>query len=385
MYYNNFKGEKISALGLGCMRLPCGPEGEIDSVELQKMVDYAISNGVNFFDTAYVYHGGKSEIEIGKALSKYPRDSYFLSDKFPGHSIQDSFDVKTVFERQLSRCGVDYFDFYLLHNAYENSFPTYEDPRWGIIDYLKEQKRQGRIKHLGLSSHASPEHLEEFLSRHEGLFEYCLIEANYLDWSLQDAKTKYENLAKRGLGIGIMEPLRGGKLATVEDFEKPVEMAFRFLQGRESLTVILSGMSNFEQMAANIEIFKERRPLSEAEEKKVFEVAEKLKNAVPCTACKYCMDGCPMGLEIPRLIATYNDLKFQNRATPVMWMDTLPSDKLPSACLACGACARICPQKINIPQVMRDFDELLSKTTRWAEICRQRAEEEKKLNAQMGK
>ncbi len=385
MYYNNFKGEKISALGLGCMRLPCDSGGNIDSVELQKMVDYAIENGVNFFDTAYVYHGGKSEIEIGKALSKYPRDSFYLCDKFPGHSIQDSFDVKAVFERQLSRCGVEYFDFYLLHNAYENSFPVYEDPRWGIIDYLNEQKKNGRIRHFGLSSHASPENLEAFLNKHEGVFEYCLIETNYLDWTLQDAKTKYENLSRRGFGIGVMEPLRGGKLAVVEDFENPVEMAFRFLQGKENLTVILSGMSNFDQMAANIEIFKERKPLSEQEEKKVFEVAEKLKNAVPCTACRYCMDGCPMGLEIPRLIATYNDLKFQNRATPVMWMDTLPSDKLPSACLACGACTQICPQKIDIPQVMRDFDELLSKTTRWAEICRQRAEEEKKLNEQMGK
>ncbi|MCR4676789.1 MAG: aldo/keto reductase [Sphaerochaetaceae bacterium] len=385
MYYNEFKGEKISALGLGCMRLPCREDKSIDTEELQKMVDYAISHGVNFFDTAYVYHGGMSEIEIGKALSKYPRDSYYLCDKYPGHSIQDTYDVKTIFERQLERCGVDYFDFYLLHNAYENSFPVYEDEKWGIIDYLLEQKKQGRIRHLGLSSHASPENLEAFLDRHPGVFEYCLIETNYLDWTLQDAKSKYENLSRRGFGIGVMEPLRGGRLATAPDLEKPVESAFRFLQGKKNLTVILSGMSSFEQMAANIEIFRERRPLSEEEEKKVFEVAEKLKNAVPCTACRYCMDGCPMGLEIPRLIATYNDLKFQNRATPVMWMDNLPADKLPSACLSCGACMQICPQKINIPQVMQDFDELLSKTTRWAEICRQRAEEEKKLNEKLGK
>ena len=190
MIIKSFKDKKLSLLGFGTMRLPMNEDGSIDEVQTREMVDYAIRHGVNYFDTAYPYHGGQSEIVIGKILKDYPREKFYLANKFPGHQIAESYDPKAIFEEQLEKCGVEYFDFYLLHNVYENSIETYMDPKWGILDYFKEQKRLGRIKHLGFSTHGSLETIKKFLDYCGDDMEFCQIQLNYLDWTLQNGKEK---------------------------------------------------------------------------------------------------------------------------------------------------------------------------------------------------
>ena len=201
MIYSEFCGKKLSLLGFGAMRLP-QKDGGIDCELTEEMVKYAIDNGVNYFDTAWPYHGGESERVLGKILSGYDRDKFYLATKYPGHQLSSSYDPAAIFEKQLEKCGVEYFDFYLLHNVYEKSLDVYFDPKWGIIDYFREQKRLGRIKHLGFSSHGQPENLREFLDIC-GDMEFCQIQLNYLDWTLQDAKAKYELLTERGIPVCV--------------------------------------------------------------------------------------------------------------------------------------------------------------------------------------
>ena len=384
MKYIQFQDLSLSNLGFGTMRLPLLADGKtIDKESLEKMVAYAMEHGVNYFDTAYPYHGGYSEIAIGKALSAYPRDSWYLASKYPGHQISSSYDPAAVFEEQLKKCGVDYFDFYLLHNVYENSIGVYTDPKWGILDYFKEQKRLGRIRHLGFSTHARPETMEQFLDHAGESMEFCQIQLNYLDYTLQDARTKVDLLNRRGIPVWVMEPLRGGRLAELspEDTEKlrtlrPDESTaawgFRWLMNVPGVTMILSGMSSLDQMKDNVRTFSEGAPQTEEEEHLLLDIAEKMKDALPCTRCRYCCDGCPAGLDIPMLIHAYNDLKFGGGMTVAMQFDALPQDKKPSACLACGACAKICPQKIDIPAALSDLSDMLAKAPSWAELCKER-------------
>lgn len=390
MQYNQACGEELSRLGFGCMRLPLKADKTIDEEELQRMVDYALANGVNYFDTAYPYHGGMSEICIGKALKKHPREKWFLASKYPGHQIASSYHPEEIFEEQLKKCGVEYFDFYLLHNVYENSIGVYTDPQWGILDYFREQKRLGRIRHLGFSTHARPDTLKRFLEYAGDSMEFCQIQLNYLDWSLQDAKTKYEILAERGMPVWVMEPLRGGKLAALAEADeaklkalRPAESAaawsFRWLQRLPQVKVVLSGMSDLSQMADNVATFSGGEPLSGEEAGMLEGIAETMKNALPCTRCRYCCDGCPMGLDIPMLIHAYNDVKFASSMTVPMQFDALPEEKRPSACIACGACAAVCPQGIDIPSALAELAETLGKMPSWAEMCREREEAARKL------
>ena len=384
MIYHSFQDKQLSALGFGTMRLPLLADGvTIDEAQLQDMVRCAMENGVNYFDTAVPYHLGTSEIAIGRALARYPRDSWYLADKFPGHQIAETYDPAATFEEQLKKCGVDYFDFYLLHNVYENSIHTYMDPQWGILDYFVEQKRLGRIKHLGFSTHGSVAVMEKFLDYCGEHMEFCQIQLNYLDWTLQDAKGKCELLAKWNIPVWVMEPVRGGKLATLPaDSEtalkamRPDESipawCFRWLQGIENVTMVLSGMSNMAQMVDNVKTFEAPAPLTDAENAAVMAAAESLKNSVPCTACRYCCDGCPMELDIPFLLSVYNDIRFAPVTNTAMRIDSLPNEKKPTACIGCGKCAQICPQKIDIPGALQDFSARLEKITPWAEICRQR-------------
>ena len=393
MVYNEFQKLSLSRLGFGAMRLPLREDQSIDVPQVERMVDYALEHGVNYFDTAYPYHGGLSETVLGKALARHPREKWYLASKYPGHQIAERYDPAAIFEEQLKKCGVEYFDFYLLHNVYENSIGVYEDPQWGIIDYFKEQKRLGRIRHLGFSSHARPETLETFLDDAGEDMEFCQIQLNYLDWTLQDAKAKYELLTERNIPVWVMEPLRGGKLAELpqEDADRlralrPDESAaawsFRWLLKLPNVKMILSGMSNMAQMEDNVRTFSEGAPQLEAESVLLAEIAEKLKDALPCTRCRYCCDGCPMGLDIPMLIHAYNDVKFAGGMTVAMQMDALPEDKRPEACIGCGACAAICPQSIDIPAAMSELAEKLKAMPSWAELCRQREEAAKKLREQ---
>lgn len=393
MIFRKFQQKDLSLLGFGTMRLPVNEDGSIDEAQVKEMTAYAIEHGVNYFDTAYPYHEGNSERVIGRVLSEYPRDSYYLATKYPGHQISSSYNPAEIFEEQLQKCGVDYFDFYLLHNVYEKSMHTYLDPKWGILDYFKEQKRLGRIKHLGFSCHAQVDCLKEFLDICGDDMEFCQIQLNYLDWTLQNAKEKYELLTSRNIPVWVMEPVRGGKLAALgaeteamlkayRSDESTAAWGFRFLQNLPNVTMVLSGMSNMAQMQDNIKTFSKEKPLSEAETNVLLEIAEGMKDSVPCTACRYCCDGCPMGLNIPSLLATYNELRVAPAVNTAMRIEALPEEKRPSACIGCGKCAQICPQKIDIPKAMKELDEMLGKLPSWAEICRQREEAAKKLREQ---
>jgi predicted aldo/keto reductase-like oxidoreductase len=286
---------------------------------------------------------------------------------------------------------VEYFDFYLLHNVYEKSIDVYRDPKWGIVDYLLEQKKNGRIKHLGFSTHGKLDNMREFLDEYGEHMEFCQIQLNYLDWTLQDAKAKYDLLTERGIAVWVMEPVRGGRLVNLKDAdvqklkalrrsESVAAWGFRFLQGLPNVKMILSGMSNMAQLQDNISTFGCRKPLNEAELQTVFDIAEGLKNTIPCTACRYCVEGCPMGLDIPTYISVLNDLRFAPVTNSAMVVEFAPEDKKPSACIACGKCTKICPQNIDIPAAMKELSETMRKVPSWREVCRQREEEQKRLN-----
>ncbi len=390
MIYNNVCNDNLSLLGFGCMRLPTNSDGKIDVEQTRALFDYAIQNGVNYFDTAHPYHGGESEIVTGRILSAYPRDSYYLATKYPGHQIADEYNPAEVFEEQLKKCGVDYFDYYLLHNVSESSIATYKNPKWGILDYFKEQKRLGRIRHLGFSTHGSLDNIKEFLDYCGKDMEFCQIQLNYLDWTLQNAKQKYDLLTEHGIPVWVMEPVRGGKLANLKEDEaaqlksldpdaSSASWAFRFLQNLPNVKMILSGMSDMSQVKDNVNTFKSSKPLSQGEFDMLLDMAERMKNSVPCTGCAYCVDGCPMGLDIPMLLSVYNEMRFAPSANISMRIEALDEDKRPASCIGCSACVSICPQNIDIPTHLASFTDALSKIPSWAEISRKRAEEAKRL------
>ena len=385
MIYKKFKEEKLPLLGFGTMRLPLNAEGKVDESQVEAMVKYAMDHGVNYFDTAYPYHDGESERIIGRILSKYPRESYYLADKFPGHQIFDDYTPERFFDEQLERCQVEYFDFYLLHNVYEKSIHTYKDSKWKIVDYLLEQKRNGRIKHLGFSTHGSMEVIKEIIDYCQGELEFCLIQLNYLDWTLQGAKEKYKMLESMGIPVWVMEPIRGGKLAKLSTKEeemlrerRPEEStsawALRFLQDLPNVHMILSGMSAMEHMIDNVKTFEEYKPLTEEERQLLFDIAETMKDSVPCTACQYCVAGCPKGLDIPKLISIYNELKIVPTVNASMRIEAMEDTKRPAACIACEKCIKVCPQGIDIPKIMKELPEFMKKLPTWEEVSRLREE-----------
>ena len=366
MIYRKFQDLKLSALGMGAMRLPVidGDDSRVDEEKTQAMVDLAMKQGVNYYDTAWGYHGGQSELVMGRALKKYPRNSFYLATKFPGYDLSNMDKVKEIFEKQLEKCGVDYFDFYLFHNVCEMNIDAYLDPKYGIFDYLMEQKKNGRIRHLGFSAHGSVEVMRRFLEAYGKEMEFCQIQLNYLDWEF-----KVELVSGYSIPVWVMEPLRGGKLASLakEDEEKlkalrPNEKipawAFRFLQSIPQVTMVLSGMSNMEQMEENIRTFEEDRPLNEEEMKTLLSIAHEMvgKIALPCTACHYCVSHCPQGLDIPNLLSLYNEHCFTGGGfIAPMALSAIPKDKWPSACIGCRSCEAVCPQQIKISEAMVDF------------------------------
>ena len=389
MQYRSFKDKKISLLGYGAMRFPTvEKDGKrvVDIPYAERLIDRAIEGGVNYFDTAYPYHRGESERILGKILSKYPRESYFLADKFPGHQIMQEYNVEQIFEEQLEKCGVDYFDFYLLHNVCESSVETYLDPKWSIIDRLLEQKRKGKIRHLGFSTHASVESLADFLRVAGDKMEFCQIQHNYLDDTLQRADEKVKLLRSYGIPIIVMEPVRGGKLANLNPVaeerlralrpnESPASFCFRWLERIPEVTVILSGMSDMAQLEDNLATLSGGEPLSEQEALELASLAESMKKSVPCTACRYCVDGCPASLDIPELLSVYNDLSYAPSANAAMRVEFLADEKKPEACIGCGKCMEICPQKIEIPKALASLSDMLHGMKSWREICREREED----------
>ncbi len=376
MIYRDFQGIKLSGLGMGNMRLPVvdGNDSKVDLAEAEKIIDYAYEHGVNYFDTAYGYHGGTSEAAVRNALSKYPRESYYLADKFPGYDLSNMPKVKEIFEEQLERCGVDYFDFYLFHNVCELNIEQYLDPQYGIFDYLMEQKRNGRIKHLGFSCHGAMPVLRRFLDAYGEHMEFCQIQLNYVDWSLQHADEKVALLNERNIPVWVMEGVRGGRLVSLpEDAasklralrpdESVVSWAFRFLQSVKGVTMVLSGMSTMDQVKDNVAIWSEDKPLNEEEFKAITDVGRALfaNGALPCTACHYCVSHCPMGLDIPHLITLYNEFSYSGKGfITSMNLQVLPEDKRPSACIGCHSCTAVCPQQLPIPETFAKFTEMLS-------------------------
>ena len=292
-----------------------------------------------------------------------------LTTKFPGYDLSNMNKVEEIFEEQLKKCQVEYFDFYLFHNVCEMNIEQYLDESYGIYDYLMKQKENGRIRHLGFSAHGSVEVMRRFLEKYGKSMEFCQIQLNYLDWSFQDAKGKMELLKEYDLPVWVMEPLRGGKLASLaSEYEtklkemRPDETipawAFRFLQSLPEVKVVLSGMSNEEQMKANIETFSTERPLTEVEMKNLMEIADNMlkKKTLPCTSCHYCVSHCPQQLDIPELLALYNEHCFTDGGflAPMALM-ALPQEKQPSACIGCRSCEAVCPQQIKISEAMTDF------------------------------
>lgn len=387
-----FQDKRLPLLGLGCMRFPLmegGKSGDVDMAKTREMIRRAMEKGVNYFDTAWPYHEGKSESILGEILSEYPRESYFLADKFPGHQIAEDYFPEKIFEEQLKKCRVKYFDFYLLHNVFENSIHTYLDPKWGILDYFLEQKRQGRIRHLGFSTHGSVENMTQFLDACGEHMEFCQIQLNYLDWTLQNAAAKVKLLQDRNIPIWVMEPVRGGRLAKfLPEYQaqmdalspglSPARWAFRFLQDIPGVTMVLSGMSNGEQLEENIQTFEQEDPLTEKERKTLFAIAECMKNSVPCTSCGYCLEGCPKKIDIPFLLSIHNELQVSKAFTASMRVEFMPEDKKPGACISCGLCAKVCPQKIRIPEVLHTLHQTLGTMPSWAKMSRERAKANEK-------
>ena len=373
MVYKDFKGLKLSALGLGAMRLPTvdGNDAVIDEKATAEMVDYAIKNGINYFDTAWGYHSGNSELAMGKCLKNYPRDSFYLATKFPGYDLSNMPKVVEIFDKQLEKCQVEYFDFYLIHNVCEKNIDMYLDRSFGIYEHLLKMKAEGKIKHLGFSAHGDCNVMRRFLEAYGEEMEFCQLQINYIDWTFQKAKEKVELLNEYNIPVWVMEPVRGGKLAKLSDKnsaklsafrpdESDVAWAFRFIQSISEVKVTLSGMSNFEQLKQNVEIFSEDKPLNENELKVLSEIADEMLGLVPCTACRYCTTYCPQELDIPKLIELYNEHKFTGGGfLAPMYLSSIPEEKHPSACVGCRSCEAVCPQQIKISEVFSDFVEIL--------------------------
>lgn len=371
MIYRDFQDMRLSGLGMGAMRLPVidGDDSRIDEIKTQAMVDYAMEQGVNYYDTAWGYHDGHSETVMGKALSRYPRESYYLATKFPGYDLSNMDKVEEIFEKQLEKCGVGYFDFYLFHNVCEMNIDAYLDEKYGIYEYLMKQKETGRIRHLGFSAHGNLDVMKRFLDAYGKDMEFCQIQLNFLDWTFQGAKEKVELLKEWNIPVWVMEPLRGGKLAKLaaEDEKalkalRPEEnipaWAFRFLQSVPGVTMVLSGMSNLQQMQDNIHTFAEDKPLTEKEMDTLLQIADGMvkKIVLPCTACHYCTSHCPQSLPIPELLALYNEHCFtEGGFIAPMALSAYPQEKLPSACIGCRSCEAVCPQQIKISEAMADF------------------------------
>ena len=364
--------DEMPKLGFGLMRLP-EKDGAIDIEQVSHMADSYMEAGFNYFDTAYVYHGGNSEKVIKEAIVKrFPRESFTIATKLPAWFLHSPEDRDKVFEEQLDRCGVDYFDYYLLHSLEDgNNYDTYEKYdcfNWGI-----KKRDEGRIRHFGFSFHGTPELLVQVLDKHPEI-EFVQIQLNYADWDnkIVHSGELYEILRDRNIPMIIMEPAKGGKLACLDDEcaeilkairpdKSLASWAFRYVGSLPGIATILSGMSTPEQMEDNINTFKDFEPLSEEELAAIDKVKE-IMNRVElagCTSCKYCVEGCPMGISIPDVISAVNTKrKFPGDMRPQFFYNGLV-DRYSHAsdCIACGQCEGVCPQHLPIISLMQEAVE----------------------------
>lgn len=362
MIYHEMAGERVSGLGLGNMRLPTkGLLRSIDRDEAGRMVDDAIAGGINYFDTAYFYHLGRSEDFVGWALGRHPRDAWHVATKYylPGFP-----NYQKVFANQLRKLKVDYVDFYLLHSLRDSYYKRYFER--GALDYFLGRQAAGQIGHLGFSSHMSPANLEEVASMRQ--WDFAQIQLNYFDWCFGTAKEQYEILVRRNIPIVVMEPVRGGKLASLPDEAarmlaevhpdwSPAAWALRWVKGLPQVKVILSGMSTRGQMADNLATFADDRALTAEEEDVLLRSCGVVREhmAAPCTGCGYCLEACPKKIAIPQMMDAYNEWHAAGEKGVPRPVRREGDAADFTACIGCGACAARCPQSIPIPQVMSEM------------------------------
>lgn len=366
-------GVEVSGLGFGCMRFPT-KDGKIDEKLAEKMIDEAYKAGVNYFDTAYPYHSGESEPFVGRVLDKYPRESYYLATKLPCWEIKTLEDAKAMFEKQLQRVNKEYVDFYLLHALHKERWETMRD--LGVVDYLEEEKRKGRIKFLGFSFHDEYDAFEEIVNYKD--WDFCQIQLNYMDTMEQAGMKGYALTEEKNIPVVVMEPIKGGLLAQLPEEVNGVfqsvnsnistaAWALRWVALLPNVKVVLSGMSNEEQVLDNLNTFKDFEVLTDEEQKAVNQVALELQKRVNngCTGCKYCMP-CPVGVNIPGNFQLWNRYGiYGNKGDAIWhWNNDLKDTERASNCIRCGKCETVCPQKLSIREdlecVYKTFDELLN-------------------------
>ena len=371
MQYKQFRdtGIELSCLGMGNMRFPTVDgkfSGKIDRGPSTEILRHAMAGGINYFDTAYVYHDGESEAFLGVAMKEWPRDSFYLATKYncmagDGHV--------NVFAEQLERLQTDYIDFYLIHGVGDGNIDKYLD--CGCVDFFAQKKAEGAIKYLGFSFHGSPDCLKRMLAVRD--WDFVQIELNYFDWLYGEEREQYEILSERGIPIVIMEPLRGGKLAALTPEAEAIlkeahpdwtipSWGFRFLKSLPGIQVILSGMSAVEQMDGNLATFAEDAPFTESDRETLFKACEQFKSqiTVPCTACNYCGPNCPVQIEIPTIMSLYNEYKAKP-INGVPFIDRSGERGRFTECVGCRSCEQHCPQGIAIPDVMSELQAVFAK------------------------
>ena len=352
----------VPLMGMGMMRLPIkGNKADIDYEATEKIIARAMRAGMNYFDTAWFYHDGQSENCVGKVLSKYPRESYYLASKMPCRSLRTEADVERIFKEQLRKCKVEYFDFYLMHALNARLWET--SKKLHVYEFLKKQQAEGKIRLLGFSFHDSHEVLREIANAKE--WDFAQIQLNYLDWKGYHSKEQYEILTRRGIPAIIMEPLKGGRLASISPEaeailrkarpnDTPASWAFRFVGSLPNVLLMLSGMTKIEHMEENIKTLSPFEPLTEKERLVLAEAFGKdAVDAVPCTACEYCLP-CPATVNIPKVFRIYNNYKSSgDKAQFQKELGALDeASHGAKSCVACGLCLKKCPQKIQIPTWM---------------------------------
>ena len=361
-----------SKLGFGLMRLPKDKQGQIKLDEVQRMVDSYMERGFNYFDTAYVYEGSEEAIRQ-TLVEKYPRDVYTLADKLPAWKLTCQEDVERIFQESLNRTGVDYFDFYLLHSVEKSHYPTYE--KYQCFDFIQEMKKQGKIKYMGFSFHDDADFLDKVLTEHPEI-DFVQLQLNYLDWEngVIQSRRNYEVARKHHKPIIVMEPVKGGTLASFsDDIEKIYKdyapqksiasWALRYVASLEGVMTILSGMSNAQQMNDNLDTMTHFEKINNEEAKLIKQVTDQVLSypTIPCTKCRYCTPGCPMHIQIPDLFTAYNSAKMygENRRYDTYYKDHSTGDYQPAkACIACGQCESVCPQHLEIISLLKEVSEV---------------------------